>query len=61
MLETLPEIHSCISLNKQAASTVLMGETVVIWIHLGYGPGQGYDWGCDLSNQYVRINTDYTT
>ena len=61
MLETLSEIHSCISLIEEAASAVLMGETVVILIHLGDGPGQGCAWGCDLSDQYVRINADYTT
>ena len=60
MLETLSEIHSCISLIEQAASAVLKGENVVIRIHLGDGPDQGCAWGCDLSNQYVRINADYT-
>ena len=27
----------------------------------GAGPGRGVLWGCDLSDQYVRINADYTT
>jgi glutamate N-acetyltransferase/amino-acid N-acetyltransferase len=34
---------------------------VVIQLHLGEGPGRGTAWGCDLSDQYVRINADYTT
>ena len=25
------------------------------------GPGEAIAWGCDLSDQYVRINADYTT
>jgi len=28
---------------------------------VGSGRGQGLAWGCDLSDQYVRINADYTT
>jgi len=28
---------------------------------VGTGSGQGVAWGCDLSDQYVRINADYTT
>jgi glutamate N-acetyltransferase/amino-acid N-acetyltransferase len=50
-----------LSFDREAASAVLRQETVVIRIHLGAGPGQGCAWGCDLSDQYVRINADYTT
>jgi glutamate N-acetyltransferase / amino-acid N-acetyltransferase len=28
---------------------------------LGIGAGQAEAWGCDLSEEYVRINADYTT
>ncbi|MGA0989897.1 MAG: bifunctional ornithine acetyltransferase/N-acetylglutamate synthase, partial [Vulcanococcus sp.] len=28
---------------------------------VGTGLGSGRAWGCDLSDQYVRINADYTT
>jgi glutamate N-acetyltransferase/amino-acid N-acetyltransferase len=38
-----------------------LGDTVVIRLTLGAGPGNGLAWGCDLSDQYVRINADYTT
>ncbi|MEB3166541.1 MAG: bifunctional glutamate N-acetyltransferase/amino-acid acetyltransferase ArgJ, partial [Cyanobacteriota bacterium] len=37
------------------------GDTVLIRLALGAGPGCGVAWGCDLSDQYVRINADYTT
>ena len=37
------------------------GDTVLIRLVVGEGPGQGCAWGCDLSDQYVRINADYTT
>ena len=28
---------------------------------LGLGQGRAESWGCDLSEEYVRINADYTT
>jgi glutamate N-acetyltransferase/amino-acid N-acetyltransferase len=34
---------------------------VIIRLVVGRGPGEGRGWGCDLSDQYVRINADYTT
>ena len=37
------------------------GDTVLIRLQVGSGPGSGVAWGCDLSDQYVRINADYTT
>ncbi|MDM7936120.1 MAG: bifunctional glutamate N-acetyltransferase/amino-acid acetyltransferase ArgJ [Cyanobium sp. CZS 48M] len=39
----------------------LLGDTVAIRLVVGDGPGEGLAWGCDLSDQYVRINADYTT
>jgi len=36
-------------------------DTVAIRLVVGDGPGRGTAWGCDLSDQYVRINADYTT
>jgi glutamate N-acetyltransferase/amino-acid N-acetyltransferase len=38
-----------------------VGDTVMIRLLVGAGPGAGSAWGCDLSDQYVRINADYTT
>jgi glutamate N-acetyltransferase / amino-acid N-acetyltransferase len=37
------------------------GDTAVIRLVVGSGPGAGIAWGCDLSDQYIRINADYTT
>jgi len=36
-------------------------DTVQIRLQVGDGPDRGRAWGCDLSDQYVRINADYTT
>jgi glutamate N-acetyltransferase / amino-acid N-acetyltransferase len=37
------------------------GDCAQIRLQVGSGPGAGVAWGCDLSDQYVRINADYTT
>jgi glutamate N-acetyltransferase/amino-acid N-acetyltransferase len=37
------------------------GDSVAIRLRVGAGAGSGMAWGCDLSDQYVRINADYTT
>tara|TARA_B100000925_G_scaffold7027_1_gene4965 strand:- start:118 stop:411 length:294 start_codon:yes stop_codon:yes gene_type:complete len=47
--------------DRDAASASLREDTVVLRLRLGDGPGSGVGWGCDLSDQYVRINADYTT
>ncbi len=53
-------------MKERAAGTYLSadptkGDTVAIRLRVGSGPGSGMAWGCDLSDQYVRINADYTT
>ncbi len=48
-------------MKERAAGAYLTGDTVAIRLVVGSGPGQGRAWGCDLSDQYVRINADYTT
>ena len=48
-------------LRARAAGAYLSEDTVVIRLQVGSGPGAGRAWGCDLSDQYIRINADYTT
>ncbi|MEB3334023.1 MAG: bifunctional glutamate N-acetyltransferase/amino-acid acetyltransferase ArgJ [Cyanobacteriota bacterium] len=48
-------------LRERAAGSYLRDDCVVIRLVVGKGPGEGVAWGCDLSDQYVRINADYTT
>ena len=48
-------------LRECAAGAYLQDDTVLIRLRVGEGPGHGRAWGCDLSDQYVRINADYTT
>ena len=39
----------------------LIDDTISICLRLGEGSFSGLAWGCDLSDEYVRINADYTT
>jgi glutamate N-acetyltransferase/amino-acid N-acetyltransferase len=48
-------------MRQRAAGAYLREDTVLIRLVVGAGPGEGQAWGCDLSDQYVRINADYTT
>jgi glutamate N-acetyltransferase/amino-acid N-acetyltransferase len=48
-------------MRERAAGAYLADDTVAIRLVVGTGPGEGLAWGCDLSDQYVRINADYTT
>ena len=41
--------------------SILAAPEYVIAIDLGLGPGQERVWTCDLSEEYVRINSKYTT
>ena len=36
-------------------------DTVLIKARLNLGEGRATAWGCDLSPEYVRINSDYMT
>ncbi len=44
-----------------ALSSYMSGEHVVISVSLGLGTATATVWGCDLSDEYVRFNADYTT
>ena len=57
----LMEAGQPLAFDRPAASDVLRQERVPIRLSLGDGCGSGQAWGCDLSDQYVRINADYTT
>ncbi len=39
----------------------LESDSINIRLLVGSGSGTAVAWGCDLSDQYIRINADYTT
>lgn len=47
--------------DRDAASQAMKAEEVIVEVELGEGTGQGTAWGCDLTEEYVKINALYTT
>jgi glutamate N-acetyltransferase/amino-acid N-acetyltransferase len=48
--------------NKEEMKSALSdSDNVLIRLCLNLGDGQATAWGCDLSEEYVRINSSYTT
>jgi glutamate N-acetyltransferase/amino-acid N-acetyltransferase len=47
--------------DKKAAASALDREEVVLRMELNLGKFSSYAWGCDLSEDYVVINSEYTT
>ncbi|HEX2222032.1 MAG TPA: bifunctional glutamate N-acetyltransferase/amino-acid acetyltransferase ArgJ [Candidatus Limnocylindria bacterium] len=47
--------------DERRASRLLRGRTVRLGLDLGIGDGRGEAWGCDLSAEYVAINSEYRT
>ncbi|MHA1712307.1 MAG: bifunctional glutamate N-acetyltransferase/amino-acid acetyltransferase ArgJ, partial [Candidatus Freyarchaeota archaeon] len=43
------------------AQESLKEKEIIIWFHLPYGEGEGRFWCCDLSEEYVRVNSVYST
>jgi glutamate N-acetyltransferase / amino-acid N-acetyltransferase len=44
-----------------AVSAAMDGEEIVVRVDLGSGPGTGEAFGCDLTEAYVRENSEYST
>jgi len=47
--------------NKQRLVRILYGNEVPITLNLNLGTATATAWGCDLSEEYVTINSQYTT
>jgi glutamate N-acetyltransferase/amino-acid N-acetyltransferase len=45
----------------EVLSGEMVGEDVSIRVDLGLGSSSATAWGCDLTEEYIRINADYTT
>ena len=42
------------------SASLIKGREVLIRVDLGLGREQARAWGCDLTEEYVRINMDYS-
>jgi glutamate N-acetyltransferase / amino-acid N-acetyltransferase len=52
---------SPLGFDERAASRALRGKVVGIGLDLRLGAGSGMAWGCDMSAEYVVINSEYRT
>jgi len=52
---------SPVPFGKQELSTSLSGKEVAVRLSLNLGGGKAVAWGCDLSEEYVTINSAYTS
>ena len=50
-----------LSYDAAAVSGAMKADEVVFEVGLGMGEAHGEAWGCDLSGEYVVINSEYTT
>jgi glutamate N-acetyltransferase / amino-acid N-acetyltransferase len=50
-----------LAFDESQAEAALARDVVALAVDLGDGPGRGTAWGCDLSAEYVAINSEYTT
>ena len=50
-----------LSYDEEALSAATRSDEVRIRVDLGLGSARALAWGCDLSEEYVRINSEYTT
>jgi glutamate N-acetyltransferase/amino-acid N-acetyltransferase len=50
-----------VDFDRTAARAALDAPEALIRVDLGLGAGLGSAWGCDLTEQYVRENSEYTT
>ncbi|MDQ3688682.1 MAG: bifunctional glutamate N-acetyltransferase/amino-acid acetyltransferase ArgJ [Chloroflexota bacterium] len=53
--------HGPTDFDERSASRALRPDVVAIGLDLGIGKGSGMAWGCDLSAEYVAINSEYRT
>jgi glutamate N-acetyltransferase/amino-acid N-acetyltransferase len=47
--------------DETAARAALAGAEVELRLDLGLGDGAATAWGCDITEEYVRLNSAYTT
>ena len=47
--------------DEKALSAATKSDEVRLRVDLGLGNGRAVAWGCDLTEEYVRINSEYTT
>ena len=47
--------------DEESLSAATQAAEVRIRVDLGLGEAKAVAWGCDLTEEYVKINSEYTT
>ena len=47
--------------NKRSVKRILSGSEVPMTLQLNLGTATATAWGCDLTEEYVTINSEYST
>jgi len=47
--------------SPDAIKRVMNGKTILIGVDLGMGKSSAVAWGCDMTEEYVKINAEYST
>ena len=55
------EAGSSVPFHRDAVVALMRQPEVSIRVNLNLGPGEATAWGCDLTQEYVIINSAYTT
>jgi glutamate N-acetyltransferase/amino-acid N-acetyltransferase len=50
-----------VAFSEKAVVALLDGKEIFIHLNLNLGGSRAVSWGCDLSAEYVKINSEYTT
>jgi glutamate N-acetyltransferase/amino-acid N-acetyltransferase len=50
-----------VSFNREAVTQYMKGKEVHIKLNLHLGKAEATAWGCDMTEEYVKINAEYTT
>jgi glutamate N-acetyltransferase/amino-acid N-acetyltransferase len=50
-----------VAYDETAAKACFAGGEVFFHVEMGLGGGEGKAWGSDLTDEFVRLNSQYTT
>ena len=53
--------RSPLPFDKGAVSASMAADEILVRVSVGDGPGSGEAFGCDLSEEYVIENSEYST
>jgi len=58
---TIMEAGTPIPFHRDSVIAIMSRERVNLTLKLGLGSGSATAWGCELTEEYVRFNSAYTT